>query len=241
MESYPNSMLVRIFDFLGPRGPSIGRALGLAPSHHIVMENIMRGQDQTEEQGSAALWEKWDLKPASYFYPERDIADGRLTSDSTKRQLADEFHDKIVLTHEQSSRFFASLELDTKLLADHNAVDYSLFLVRITPQGSGSPRQEAAPEEPSGSDATPGKAPLAVPEPQSWRTGIASRDGKHVFRAVLLDLFWAKHKSRPRLMTLLITLWNLVGRHGHMSITTTPDEYRERFLKMCRDVVVVED
>lgn len=41
-------------------------------------------------------------------------------------------------------------------------------------------------------------------------------------------------------MTLLITLWDLVSRQGPMSITTTSDGYRERFIQMCRDVVVVE-
>lgn len=241
MESYTDSMLVRIFDFLGPRGPSIGRALRLVPSHHIVMENIMRGKDQPEQQGwGGTSWRKWDLKPTSYFYPERDIADGRLTSRSTKSQLADEFHDKIVLSREQSTRFLASLKQDTKLLADNNAVDYSLFLVRITPQNGILQGRETAPES-STSDATPRVAPLPIPEPQSWRTGISSADGKHVFRAVILDFFWAKHMSRPKLMTLLINTSNLVGGHGPMSITTTPEEYRERFMNMCRDAVEVRD
>lgn len=101
------------------------------------MENITHGWPQMEEH-VGETWEKWDLKPTSYFYPERDIADGRLASDSVKSRLVDTFHDKISLTREQADQFFGSLELDTELLAEHNAVDYSLFLVRITSQNQPS-------------------------------------------------------------------------------------------------------
>lgn len=56
MAQHPLSMLVRICDFLGCKTLSLGRTLGLAPSHHIVMENIMYGQEETEEEGEAE-WE----------------------------------------------------------------------------------------------------------------------------------------------------------------------------------------
>ena len=235
MAARPPSLLVRIYDFLSVSGLSIGRIFRSAPSHHIVMDNIMYGRDEAKRQGEAD-WEHWDLKPTSYFYPERDIAGGALTSEATKDQLADEFHDKIILRREQAEDFFASLEVDTKLLAEHNAVDYSLFLVRMK-----TPQQAAASMPPPGESGVVSTNPPPVPSlPPSWRTGVASADGKFIFRASILDFFWAKHKMQPKLMTLLIKLWNaLISKHGPMSITTTPDEYRDRFLNMCRDIVEV--
>ncbi|ESA43440.1 SAICAR synthase-like protein [Neurospora crassa] len=258
MATHPRSLLVRICDFLGASGYSIGRILRLAPSHHIVMENIMygRGRSESQKRGDVDVdWEDWDLKPTSYFYPERDIADGALTSEATKSQLADEFHDKIRLSKEQADEFFRCLEEDTRLLAEHGAVDYSLFLVRMqttastsTPSGSGQgqgnrPDPAAAP---SSSEAVleevapPTEGPSVPPGPPSWRTGIASADGKYIYRASILDFFWAKHKLQPMVMTVLIKLWNLlISKQGPMSITTTPEEYRQRFLKMCRSYVEV--
>ncbi|KAK3322709.1 hypothetical protein B0H66DRAFT_212926 [Apodospora peruviana] len=239
MASHPRSLLVRICDFLCLSGPSLGRALGLAPSHHIVMDNIMYGREQAKKRGEAE-WESWDLKPTSYFYPERDIADGALTSQATKDQLADEFHDKIILSQEQADEFFSSLEADTKLLAEHNAVDYSLFLVRMkVPQDTGAERTSST-EAAQEADLVPSDPPSVPPGPPSWRTGVGSPDGKHIFRAAILDFFWAKHKIQPIFMTILISIWNVLTGHGHMSITTTPDEYRERFLKMCHEYVEVQ-
>jgi len=236
MAEHPRSLLVRICDFLGASGVSIGRMFRLAPSHHIVMENIMYGRDIAKKRGEVD-WEDWDLKPSSYFFPERDILDGALTSEATKNQLADEFHDKIVLTKEQADSLFSSLEADTKLLAEHNAVDYSLFLVRIktgqeTPEAGSSTADSAM---------VPTAPPSVPPAPPSWRTGVSSADGKHIFRAAILDFFWAKHKIQPQAMTLLISLWNLITNSGHMSITTTPDEYRERFMNMCKHIVEVRE
>lgn len=201
------------------------------------MENIMYGREKAKKRGEAD-WESWDLKPTSYFYPERDIAGGALTSEATKSQLADEFHDKIILRREQAGDFFSNLEADTKLLAEHNAVDYSLFLVRIR----ASPQTVASTSSTAEADMAPSDSPLVPPSPPTWKTGVASADGKYIFRASILDFFWAKHKIQPRFMTLLITLWNvLIHHHGPMSITTTPDEYRDRFLKMCRGIVEIKD
>ncbi|KAM7206089.1 hypothetical protein V8F20_002871 [Naviculisporaceae sp. PSN 640] len=243
MASHPYSLLVRICDFLCLSGPSIGRLFRLAPSHHIVMDNIMYGREQAKKRGEPD-WENWDLKPTSYFYPERDIADGALTSEATKDQLADEFPDKIILTQEQADELFATLEADTKLLADYNAVDYSLFLVRLqAPKGSAvntSSDPTSSTEAAQSAELVPDDHPPTVPpSPPSWRVGIPSADGKYIYRAAILDFFWAKHKIQPIFMTILITAWNFVFHHGHMSITTTPDEYRERFLKMCRSYVEV--
>jgi len=235
LESHPTSLLVRIVDFLASPALSIGRTLRLAPSHHIVMENILFGQSEAKDN-----WEHWDLKPTSYFYPERDIASGRLTSEATKSQLADEFHDKVRLTRQQADELFAALESDTALLAAHNAVDYSLFLVRIKtdhpPEAVTEPGTRAAAVE----AVVPMNPPSTPPGPPSWRTGIPSPDGKHVFRASVLDFFWAKHKLQPMFMTGLIKLWNLlISNRGPMSITTTPEEYRQRFLRLCRGIVEV--
>jgi hypothetical protein len=202
----------------------------------------MYGQQEAKKRGGME-WESWDLKPTSYFYPERDIADGRLTSEATKNQLADEFHDKIVLSREHADQFFSSLEIDTALLAKCNAVDYSLFLVRFkTESGDAGRVTDPASEETGDETIIPQDPPAVPPEPPSWRTGIPSADGKHVYRAAVLDFFWAKHKIQPILMTFLINTWNLlIHHHGPMSITTTPEEYRERFLKMCRKYVEIKD
>lgn len=241
MATHPRSLLVRICDFLGASGYSIGRILRLTPSHHIVMENIMYGRSEAKKRGDVD-WEDWDLKPTSYFYPERDIADGALTSEATKSQLADEFHDKIRLSKEQADEFFKCLEEDTKLLAEHNAVDYSLFLVRMhtLPGQDNNPDPKAASSSEAVEDIMPTEGPSVPPSPPSWRTGVASADGKYIYRASILDFFWAKHKLQPQVMTVLIKLWNLlISKSGPMSITTTPEEYRQRFLRMCRSYVEV--
>lgn len=217
MESNPGSLLVRITDFLTWSYKSLGGIIGFAPTYHLVMENILHGQSEYSD------WETFDLKPNSYFFPERDIAGGRLASQATKSKLADKFDDKMFLSREDADSFFAQLEQDTELLEQYNAVDYSLMLVRIP-----SRAQPAATSDP-------------FKDPPTWRTGIPSQDNKFVFRATVLDFFWAKHKVHAKMMTLLIKAWNLVDRQGPMSITTTPDEYRKRFLDMCREIVEIRE
>ncbi|KAL2410321.1 hypothetical protein ABEF95_007690 [Exophiala dermatitidis] len=219
MESHPQSLLVRITDFLGWKYHSLGGLLGVAPNYHLVMENLLHGQDEDSN------WQSFDLKPMSYFFPERDIAGGKLASQATKSKLADEFNDKMRLSQSQADEFLNTLEADTELLARHNAVDYSLMLVRI-------PRPSTIPA--SSDD------PFRDPEPLDWRTGVPSQDGKWLYRALILDFFWAKHKVRAKLMTLLVDAWNLIDRKGPMSITTTAPEYRGRFFDMCREIVQVE-
>lgn len=241
--THPNSLIVRICDFLASSGWAIGHRLGLAPSHHIIMENILYGREEAKKAGKPD-WEQWDLKPTSYFYPERDIADGRLTSEATKDQLADEFNDKIKLSKEHAEEFWRSLEQDTRMLAATNAVDYSLFLVRIQTEASAEEVSDPTSKSSPPAEAeylVPREPPAAPPDPPSWRTGIPSADGKYLYRAALLDFFWAKHKMQPRLMTLLINAYNkVISHHGPMSITTTPEEYRERFLKLVHEIVEVQ-
>lgn len=247
MAAHPHSLLVRICDFLASSGMAIGHQLGMAPSHHIVMDNVMYGNHEAKKAGRPD-WEQWDLKPTSYFYPERDIAEGRLTSEATKSQLADEFHDKIILSKEQADEFWRCLDKDTRMLAHYNAVDYSLFLVRYQPDATAQEvGDRSSPASATQSDQSPGPhgphgPPAVSPGPPSWRTGIPSADGKFLYRAAILDFFWAKHKIQPRIMTLLINAYNkLISHHGPMSITTTPDEYRERFLKLCHEIVEIKD
>ncbi|TLD23576.1 Phosphatidylinositol-4-phosphate 5-kinase core [Venturia nashicola] len=206
----PNSLLVRITDFLYSPYLTLGSLLGLAPACHIVMENILYGQSTSSTPNE---WETYDLKPISYFYPERDIAGGYLASESTKERLVDKFEDRIRVPEYARIQLLETLEADTKLLSTCNAVDYSLFLVRY-PASSAS------------SVATiPAKASL-------WRSGVESTDGKWVYRAVVLDFFWAKHRMQAKLMTGLIKSFNFFARKGPMSITTDAPEYRNRFLRM---------
>ena len=161
------------------------------------MENLLVGQREDSD------WESFDLKPMSYFFPERDIAGGRLASEATKSKLADKFDGKMLLSREDAKDFLGTLERDTELLAEHNAVDYSLMLVRI-------PRSPS----PSAESQNP------FHDPPSWRAGIPSMDNKWLFRAVVLDFFWAKHKTQPKTMTFLVNAWRMFDDQG-------PDEYHD--------------
>ncbi|KAI1339840.1 SAICAR synthase-like protein [Xylariaceae sp. FL0016] len=243
MQTHSHSLLVRITDFLESAHKSIGLLLGLTPSHHIVMENILYGQDQESEDGNQSRFESWDLKPSSYFFPERDVAGGALTSEATKSKLADEFDDKLILTKSQADEFSQQLEKDTQLLADCNAVDYSLFLVRISAVDAPDPQDQPAlePGQASNEPIPPAQPPFAPPGPPTWRTGITSSNGKEVYRAAVLDFFWAKHTLHAKAMTGLVRGYNLIDEQGHMSITTGSKEYRQRFLKMCTEMVKVDE
>ncbi|KAL1633048.1 hypothetical protein SLS56_003119 [Neofusicoccum ribis] len=212
MQQNPNSLLVRITDFLEAIGPAVGSILGTAPDHHVIMENVLYGKDTDRQK---ERWETYDLKPSSYFYPERDIAGGRLAPESVKERLIDKFPDKIRVTSAERDELLATLGRDTELLRQANAVDYSLFLVRY-------------PVEPSR------EVPAVRARTSGWREGVRSSDGKWVYRAVVLDFFWAKHKTQPRLMTKLVKSFNFFVKKGPMSITTSPDEYRSRFLSMVK-------
>ena len=220
MKENPASLLIRITDFLECVHHSIGSLLALAPTHQLVMENILYGQ--SEMQSEESPWESWDLKPMSYFYPERDVAGGVLSSEATKSKLADDSNESVVLNRDQAEDFKAQLEKDTGLLRDCNAVDYSLFLVRIPV--SAVPTSDS---QPAG--------------PRSWRTGVEGADGKFVYRAAVLDFFWAKHTVHAKAMTGLVKSYNLFDRQGPMSVTTTAEEYRKRFLKMCAEIIEVRE
>lgn len=225
------SLLVRITDFLEAKS-NISSTLGAAPSHHIVMENTKFGEQ--DDKRKDVEWKTWDLKPMSYFYPERDVAGGALTSEETKEKLADDFSGNLVLSLDDAEDLKGNLQKDTAFLAKCNAVDYSLFLVRI-PLNPEDPQTKA-----DGSPDVPLEPPIVPPGPPSWRTGVKSADGKYIYRACVLDFFWAKHKVHAVAMTGLIGTYNLVGGHGPMSVTTTSEEYRERFLRMCEEMIEVK-
>jgi len=227
MQFYKNSLLVRITDFLYCPTTTLGAILGAAPSHHIVMENILYGKSSCSES-KQKQWETFDLKPNDYFFPERDIAGGRLAPESVKDRLIDEFEDKIRVTIDQKEELIAQLSKDSKLLQENNAVDYSLFLVRY----------------PANLDSGTFKVPNPPGHGSAWRTGLVSRDGKWVYRVIVLDFFWSKDALQAHAFTGLVKLYNTLkfGKdHGPMSITTSSDEYRERFLGMVDDMVEVPD
>lgn len=240
MRTNPETLLVRITDFLECSQRSIGSLLGVSPSHHIVMENILYGQDKESEDGKKTRWDFWDLKPTSYFYPERDVAGGLLASEATKSKLADEFYDKIYLTLDQAEDFKAQLQKDTKLLADCNAVDYSLFLVRVSAHENSDAGEEQEIDPAENEQLPPSRPPFGPPGPPSWKVGMPSSDGREVYRAAVLDFFWAKHTLHAKAMTGLIKTYNLIDPKGPMSLTAVSTEYRERFLKMCLEIIQVE-
>ncbi|OLN96336.1 putative phosphatidylinositol phosphate kinase [Colletotrichum chlorophyti] len=222
MKSHPNSLLVRITDMAYTSLATIGGILGTAPTHHIIMENLLYGKDAEESDERKNKWETYDLKPNDYFFPERDILDGKLAPESVKDRLIDEFPDRVRVSADQKQELLRLLEADTKVLAENNAVDYSLFLVRYP-----GPNVYEGPRE----------IPSVQSDAHPWRTGLVDADGNWTYRVIVLDFFWAKHKFRAKAMTGLVKSFNVFAKHGPMSITANPTEYRERFLKMVREIV----
>ncbi|KAH7312470.1 hypothetical protein B0I35DRAFT_411185 [Stachybotrys elegans] len=225
MRARPESLLVRITDMVRAPQATLGGMLGVAPTHHIVMENLLYGKEQEREASMREAWETYDLKPSDFFFPERDLAGGKLAPDSVIERLVDEFPDRVRVTAAQKRELRELLEADTALLAGHNAVDYSIFLVRFP---GPSARGEGA-----------GAVPSVPSVASGWRAGLDDVDGLWTYRLVVLDFFWAKHKLRAKAMTGLVGALNLVARKGPMSITADPAEYRERFLKMVDEMVII--
>ncbi|KAI8245418.1 hypothetical protein K4K57_000171 [Colletotrichum sp. SAR 10_99] len=224
MKEHPHSMLVRITDMVYTSLATLGGILGTAPTHHIIMENLLYGKEMEETEHRKSGWETYDLKPNDYFFPERDIAEGKLAPESVKERLIDEFPDKIRMKADKRQELLDLLEADTKLLADNNAVDYSLFLVRYP--------------GPNVTDGDRENPPSIESDAHPWRTGIVDADGNWIYRVVVLDFFWAKHKFRAKLMTGLVDSYNVVAGHGPMSITANPAEYQQRFIDMVKDIVI---
>lgn len=213
MRLEPHSLLVRITDLLYAPHASLGGILGAAPTHHIIMENLLYGKPEGDE---GKKWETYDLKPNDYFFPERDIADGALVPDSVIERLVDEFPGKIHISPSQKKHLITLLSSDTSLLSSHNAVDYSLFLVRY-------------PTPPT---------PSVPSDAGQWRTGVDDIKGEWTYRVIVLDFFWAKHSFHARALTRLVKVFNKVAHKGPMSITAEPGEYRERFMEMVNEMFV---
>lgn len=231
MTQAPQSLLVRITDMVYSPRVSLGGLFGFAPTHHIVMENLLYGKEASEGQAGGeegGKWETYDLKPSDYFFPERDLADGMLAPESVKAKLVDEFPDKIRVSKDAKKQLMDQLSSDTQLLANHSAVDYSLFLVRHPQQTPSS----------SSSSSTAIPTPVGSDRGNPWRSGLDDATGQWTYRCVVLDFFWAKHKTRAKVMTGLVWLLNLVARKGPMSITAEAGEYRGRFLRMVDEMVV---
>lgn len=179
------------------------------------MANTLVGRDQDPSKQS---WEKYDLKPIDYFYPERDLFPDPFVSQETMEKLADKFEDKVRVSRDDYSALKRVLEQDTEFLSAANAVDYSLFLVRFPadsrPRGVGK-------------------------ESSRWRAGVPSVDGRWRYRVAVLDFFWAKHTLRAQAMTGAVQMFNVIGHMGPMTITTTAGEYRENFLAMVDELMEV--
>lgn len=212
----PDSLLVWITDYVFAPYVTIGSLLRTTPAHHIIMENTLCGKsdDPAKDQ-----WETYDLKPVDYFYPERDLVPDPLLNEKIMEKLGDRFEDKLRLSPEDYSDLIRTMRNDTKFLQESNAVDYSLFLVRYP------------------ASSTPG----VVGRKNRWRVGVPSSDGKWKYRAVLLDFFWARHKLHAQAMTGVVQTFNMIGRQGPMTIMTTAEEYREKFLEMAEAIVEVDE
>jgi len=180
------------------------------------MENMLCGKNDDPAKDQ---WETYDLKPVDYFYPERDLVPDPLLNDKTMEKLGHRLEDKIRLLSGDFEDLMATMRIDTKFLQESNAVDYSLFLVRYP------------------ASSTPG----VVGRKNRWRVGVPSSDGRWKYRAVLLDFFWARHKLHAQAMTGVVQTFNMIGRQGPMTITTTAEEYREKFLEMVEAMVEVQE
>ncbi|KAF3386972.1 hypothetical protein F1880_001636 [Penicillium rolfsii] len=214
MRDHPDSTLVWITDYLISPYVTLGTIFGCTPAHHIIMENILCGK---ADDPASERWETYDLKPIDYFYPERDLLPAALVSEATLDKLADTFNDKLHLWRKDYENFMQAIEEDTKFLEDANAVDYSLFLVRIPATSS----------------------PEVLGRQSPWRAGLPSADGKWKYRAVILDFFWARHKLHAQALSGVVQTFNVIGRKGHMSITTTAADYRSKFSRMVQEMVEI--
>ncbi|KAF9884885.1 hypothetical protein FE257_000952 [Aspergillus nanangensis] len=212
MCTHTNSILTWITDYLNAPYATLGSLMNTTPAHHIIMANTLQGKDQDP---AADQWETYDLKPIDYFYPERDLLPDPFVSQDTLNRLADEFPDKIRLRRADCDAFMQMLKDDTDFLRSSNAVDYSLFLVRYPTSST--------------QDVVGRKNP--------WRVGFPSVDGEWRYRAVILDFFWAKHKLYAQAMTGVVQTFNVIGRQGPMSITTTAEEYQQKFLTMVESLL----
>ncbi|KAG6010737.1 hypothetical protein E4U21_004125 [Claviceps maximensis] len=241
MKTHPSSLLVHITDVLYAPRATLGTIFGIQPRHYIIMENLLYGLGKGQGKGNQlqlVKWETFDLKPDDYFFPERDVAGGRLASDEVIDGLVDEFSDQIRVPPLVKQELLDILTEDTKFLARQDVVDYSLFLARfpkaeLVAAAASTADGGQEDEDDNHDDVGNLLATSTTLVSPSWRTGVPSTDGKWIYRAVLLDFMWAKHKMQARAMTGLIGALNfLLRRKEPMSITADPGEYQARFTRM---------
>ncbi|KAK4065865.1 uncharacterized protein Triagg1_8417 [Trichoderma aggressivum f. europaeum] len=189
------------------------------------MENLLYG---TGQAGDTAHRETYDLKSKDYFFLESDIANGNLVPQSVKNKLVDQPPSKVRMPRQATEELMTLLNTDTKFLADFNVLDYSLFLVwhprKAEPTDAG-PSQMAAQSE------------RAVTPIDCWRTGVVSSNDQWVYRAVLLDFPWARHKFHTRTMSSIVGVFNVWAGQGPMTITTEPFEYGKRVMTMAQKLL----
>lgn len=237
MTVYPCSLLVRVTDMLYVPGSNLNRLLGLSATHLIIMENLLHGKEKEKNEAARAQWSTYDLKPDNYFFPERDIAGGSLSSENVKTKLTDQMPNRLRVTAQMADQLFEILSADTEFLANSNVVDYSLFLVRLPGPGQHLKSQSST------NFAASSDTPLAARrnDKETWRNGVSSIDGKWIYRIVIIDFFWARHKLQPMILSGLVKTFNIYAKKGPMSITADPIEYRERFMNMVHKLMSGSD
>lgn len=237
MTAYPGSLLVRVTDMLYVPGSNLNRILGLSATHLVVMENLLHGKEKEESEDARAQWSTYDLKPDNYFFPERDIAGGSLSSQNVKNKLVDQMPSRLRVSAQMADQLFNLLNTDTEFLANSNVVDYSLFLVRLP--GPGQHLKSQSSTKFAASD----DAQLAASSnnTETWRNGVTSIDGKWIYRIVIIDYLWARHMLQPRILSGLVKTFNIYAKKGPMSITADPMEYRRRFMNMVRKLMSGSD
>lgn len=237
MTTHPSSLLVRITDLLYVQGINLSRLLGLSATHLVIMENLLHGKENEKNENAKAQWSTYDLKPENYFFPERDIAGGSLTSESVKNKLVDQMPSRLRVSTQMEYQIFDILNADTEFLANSNVVDYSLFLVRFPAPGQLSTSRSTT--EFTASDDTP--LAVRVNDGETWRDGVTSIDGKWIYRIIIIDFFWSRHKLQSKMLSGLVKTFNIYAKKGPMSITTDPIEYRKRFMSMVHKLISGSD
>ncbi|KAM0462357.1 hypothetical protein ACHAPV_003832 [Trichoderma viride] len=237
MTAYPGSLLVRITDMLYVPGSYLNRLLGLSATHLVIMENLLHGKEKEENENARAQWSTYDLKPDNYFFPERDIAGGSLSSESVKNKLVDQMPSRLRVSSQMKDQLFTLLNADTEFLANSNVVDYSLFLVRL-PGPSQQPKSQSSKKFAASNDT---QLAARRNDEETWRNGVTSIDGKWIYRIVIIDFFWARHMLQPRILSGLVKTFNIFAKKGPMSITADPIEYRGRFMNMVHKLMSGSD
>jgi hypothetical protein len=156
-------------------------------------------------------WRKWDLKPQQFFEPTRDLIPDKIKTENAKSGLADAMEDdRIILTQKKKNDLWEILEKDTEFLERIETIDYSLLLGRYPVEGNRKP-----------------------PRPERWVTGVTSADGKYVYKLCIVDFLWNVNQLQAKIAR---TAGKLLPEQ---TVTTVPHRYRDEFMKMMEEYVVV--